>query len=160
MVCWVHVGASWSILGRQPKPTPESKWGRPSVVQMRLEENIVATLPSPAPSPSSAQASCGEPNSRENIVATLPSPALAGQVLNAEAENLVSTVPSSALAGKPSEEKYVRSSLGEPMYERTSSSFASEVDPEACSCSGFTRSHAQMFRRRRLLMLVVTPWRS
>ena len=76
----------------------------------------MATLPSPAPSPSSAQAIRGEPNSGESIVATLPSPALAGQVLNAEAENLVSTVPSSALAGKPSEEKYVRTSLGKPMY--------------------------------------------
>ena len=57
------------------------------MVQMRLEENIVATLPSPAPSPSSAQAIRGEPNSGESIVATLPSPALAGQVLNAEGEN-------------------------------------------------------------------------
>ena len=65
-----------------------------------------------APSPSSAQASRGEPNSGETMVATLPSPAPAGQVLNVEAENLVSTVPSSALAGKPSEEKYVRNSLG------------------------------------------------
>ena len=145
---------------RQPKPTPETKCRRPSAVQMRLEENIVATLQSPAPSPSSAQAIRGEPNSGESIVATLPSPALAGQILNAEAENLVSTVPSSALAGKPSEEKSVRTNLGEPMYVRTSSSFASEVDPEARSCSGFTRSHAQMFRRRRLLMFMVTPLRS
>ena len=69
----------------------------------------------------------------------LPSPALAGQILNAEAENLVPTAPSSALAGKPSEEKSVRTNVGEPIYVRTSSSFASEVNPEARSHSGSTR---------------------